>query len=52
MLGEKDLIYFGSIILYSKMSGGKIQDCIDLSTEFYRRIFEKEQYNKEKMIVD
>lgn len=52
MLGEKDLIYFGSIILYNSMTIGKMQDCIDIATEMYKRIFEEEKYNKEKMILD
>ena len=52
MLGEKDLIYFGSMILYSSMTANKMQDCIDIATEMYKRVFDEEKYNKEKMILD
>ena len=51
MLGEKDLIYFGSIILYNGMTVGNMYDCITIATKMYKEIFEQEN-KEEKMILD
>jgi len=44
MLSEKDLIYFGAILLWqsSALGGGK-DDAIETAKEFYDKIFKKDE---------
>ena len=44
MLSEKDLIYFGAILLWqSPALGGGKDDVIDVAKEFYKKIFKKDE---------
>ena len=44
MLSEKDLIYFGAIMLWqSSSAGATMNSCINTAQEFYDKIFKEDE---------
>ena len=43
-MSEKDLIYFGAILIWqSSALGGTKDDCVKTAKEFYDKIFKKDE---------